>query len=75
MIAQIVFTSNYKWMVKYAEDIYLDVYSPSTRNMDLKPNALVQYELLWCDVKCYANLLKIVDYEPLSLLSVDSATR
>ena len=71
MIAQIVFTSNHKWMVKYAEDIYLDVYSPSTRNMDLKPNALVEYELLWFDVKCYANLLKIVDYEPLPVLSID----
>jgi hypothetical protein len=71
MIAQIVFTTNHKWMVKYADDVYLDVYAPSTRNLDLKPNILVQYELLWCDVKCYAKLLKIVDYEPLSLLSVD----
>jgi hypothetical protein len=71
MIAQIVFTSNYKWMVKYAEDVFLDVYSPSTRNLDIKPNTFVEYELLWFDVKCYANLLKIVDYEPLSILSVD----
>jgi hypothetical protein len=60
--------------VMYADDIYLDVFAPSTRSLFLEPGMMIEYEILWLDVNCYANILKVLTDEPLSLLPVDGTT-
>lgn len=75
MIESIALTDKNRWTVKYAEDIYLELYPPSVRSIELNDQMIVEYELMWFDVKCYANILKIINYEPLSLLPVNGTSR
>ena len=67
MISPLIYQQG-NWKIVYADDVYIDVFIPSIRNLHLESAMLVDYEIMWIDVNCYANVLKIVNYELLSYL-------
>lgn len=62
------------WKIMYADDVFIDVYTPSVKHLHIEPGMMVEYDMMWFDVKTYANILKIVNHESLPVLPVHGTT-
>lgn len=62
------------WKIMYADDVFIDVYTPSIKHLDIEPGMIVEYDMLWFDVMTYANISKIITHECLPVLPVGGTT-